>query len=158
MDYRGGAPSTVSTNGGGYGDYPSRTMSAITSPNAVRYSKSTGQPSPSSVIEELQGRFYNTNRAREKRPILKNSNAAELAVTAYHRQTTTPQTSRATLASRPHHQSELTLASMSSKPVASAFEPPYRSITAASTTRLANAVQDGGPSFRPLETVSNRGG
>lgn len=138
------------------GEYTARTLSAVTSPNAMRsHPKSTGQPSPSSVIEELQGRFYNTGRiSREKRPVLRSTNptAADLSVSAFHRQNVVPQTSRATLASRPHHQSELTLSSTispSSATATSAFEAPIRPITTASTAKLGNA---------PPERYDCRGG
>ena len=87
------------------------------------------QSSPSSVIEELQGRFQNSNRAREKKPILKNT---DHTTPVYHHRTATSITATATLASRPHHQSDLTLPTTTS----SSFEQPVRSINTATTVRV----------------------
>ncbi|VDD84296.1 unnamed protein product [Mesocestoides corti] len=162
MDYRGGG-------GGGVGGYPPPSISAITSPTGMRgvygsvggsYSRSSGQPSPSSVIEELQGRFSAASRSREKRPTLRpNPTTADLVVPAYHRKTATSMTTTATLVSKPHHQSDLTLPTT---PVAT-----LQSINATSTARIpsdassnatllrnaGNGAYRGGPSFRRLQTL-----
>lgn len=140
MDYRGNM--TVATTpmigtGNAYNDYSSSSTSAMISPTGVRGSaRSAGQPSPSSVIEELQGRFQNSTRTREKRPILKNApRNSDYVSSVGHRRTATAVPSMSTpLASRPHHQSELTLPTTTSAEVS--FEPPLRAINTASTVRL----------------------
>lgn len=140
MDYRGN--STLASRavpggeggGGGFNDYSSGSISAVTSPTIARGSiRSTEQASPSSVIEELQGRFQNSTRSREKRPILKNASVnADHVSPVYQRRIATSSTATATLASRPHHRSELALPTTT----AGSFEQPSRSINAASTVRL----------------------
>lgn len=150
MDYRGNAVTTSTTmlsSGGGYNDYPSGSVSTITSPPVARdVTRSTGQPSPSSVIEELQGKFQSSARAREKKTILKNTDYVN---PVYHRRTATSVTATATLGSRPHHQSELTLPTTR----AAAFDQSVRSINTATTVRL-----DPGATLRAGESSAFRGG
>ncbi|CDS39645.1 conserved hypothetical protein [Echinococcus multilocularis] len=168
MDYRGN--STVASRvvtggrgGGGFSDYSSGgSISAVTSPTISRgLIKPTEHTSPNSVIEELQSRFQNSTRSREKRPILKNAPAnADYVTPVYQRRIATAGTATTTLASRPHHQSELVLPTTT----AASFEQPLRSINTASTVRLdpdpngtlratEGSGYRGGPSFRRLQTL-----
>nr|CDS23497.1 hypothetical protein EgrG_000718800 [Echinococcus granulosus] len=168
MDYRGN--STVASRvvtggrgGGGFNDYSSGgSISAVTSPTISRgLIKPTEHASPNSVIEELQSRFQNSTRSKEKRPILKNAPVnADYVTPVYQRRIATAGIATTTLASRPHHQSELVLPTTT----AASFEQPLRSINMASTVRLdpdpngtlrATEGSDyrGGPSFRRLQTL-----
>ncbi|KAM7537242.1 hypothetical protein Aperf_G00000059754 [Anoplocephala perfoliata] len=166
MDYRGNSTVTMTPmigTGSAFNDYPSSSTSAMISPTGVRGSaRSVSQPSPSSVIEELQGRFQNSARPREKRPILKNAPVnSDYVPSVYHRRTATAVSSTSTaLASRPHHRSELALPTTTSAEMS--FEPPSRTINTASairsepngTLRTADSSAfRGGPSFRRLQTL-----
>ncbi|VDM30249.1 unnamed protein product [Hydatigera taeniaeformis] len=168
MDYRGNS-SVASrvvpgggSGGGGFNDYSSGSISTVTSPTNARTSiRSTEQPSPNSVIEELQGRFQNSPRSREKRPILKNASVnADYITPMNQRRIATTSTATAALTSRPHHRSELVLPTTTT----SSSEQPLRSINTASTVRLdpdpngtlratEGSSYRGGPSFRRLQTL-----
>ncbi|VDO02294.1 unnamed protein product [Rodentolepis nana] len=140
MDYRGNSTAVINNNPGNestINDYLSGSISAITSPTGGRGStRYSGQPSPSSVIEELQGRFQNSSRLRDKRPILKNGPInQDYSSPVYHRRTATAiSTSTTSLSTKPHHQSELTLPTTTSAEII--FEPPTRAMNTAMTVKM----------------------
>lgn len=153
MDYH---PYTVN----GYGTSPA--ASALTSPTqhmkcsafASSYagSKSSGQPSPSSVLEELHGRFQNAGPQKSnQRPILRNSS------TNYSQRKTMPS---AMLTSQPYHHSELTLPTSSTQLIYPVQSPrTVQTMSATSRSRLGNMEQV----LRPPESFnsanpSTRGG